>query len=161
MTVSNAYVTAAEADKLVRLLLRPYDEFRVFWEVLDDEEKDVYLLRSTEQIDALTFVGRKTVHNQENQFPRDGAKTVPQAVMKAVVYNALGFMNSQLKAESAKQIQLLKSLGVVKNLRLDATSVKTVATAESIEQAEPKIPLESKIAYNLLKPYRYGGFSLR
>jgi hypothetical protein len=81
--------------------------------------------------------------------------------MKAVVYNALGFMNSQLKAESAKQIQLLKSLGVVKNLRLDATSVKTVATAESIEQAEPKIPLESKIAYNLLKPYRYGGFSLR
>ena len=76
MTVGvDTYVDVAKADDFVRLLLRPYDELRVFWGVLSNEEKESYLLRSTQQIDALTFSGAKSNGNQRLQFPRNGERT--------------------------------------------------------------------------------------
>jgi hypothetical protein len=155
------YVTAAEADDYVRLLLRPYDQLKVFWDVLSEDEKTAYIIRSTEQIDSLIFTGRKTDCKQELQFPRNGERTVPQFVLKATVYNALGFMNNDIKSAADKQMQLFKSLGVIKNLRLDQTSMRAIATAENAAPEEVKIPLESKSAYALLKPSMCGGFSIR
>lgn len=157
----DTYVDVAKADEIVRLLLRPYDEFRVFWSVLSDEEKESYLLRSTQQIDALIYTGAKSNYNQRLQFPRNHEKELSQAVQNAAVYNALGLMNEDLKSAAAKQMQVFKSLGVFKNPRLDQTSQQAIATAENFAPAEVKNPLASKTAYALLKPYRRGSFAIR
>ncbi len=162
MTVGiDTYVDVAKADEIVRLLLRTYDEFRVFWSVLSDEEKESYLFRSTQQIDVLTYTGAKSGCNQRLQFPRDHEKELSPAVQNAAVYNALGLMNEEIKATAEKQMQVFKSLGVFKNPRLDQTSMRAIATAENAAPTEEKIPLASKTAYALLKPYRRGGFSIR
>lgn len=163
MTVGiDTYVDVAKADETVRLLLRPYDEFRIFWSVLSDEEKKSYLMRSTQQIDSLAYPGRKSNPLQRLQFPRNCEKELSSAVLHAVVYNALGLMNEELKATAEKQMQTFKSLGVIKNPRLDQTSMRAIATAENATPAEvKKIPFASKTAYDLLKPYRRGGFSIR
>ena len=157
----DTYVDVAKADEIVRLLLRPYDEFRVFWSVLSDEEKKSYLLRSTQQIDALTYTGAKSNYNQRLQFPRNSERELSQAVQNAAVYNALGLMNEEIKSTAEKQMQVFKSLGVFKNPRLDQTSMRAIATAENATPAEVKIPLASKRAYELLKPYRRGSFAIR
>ena len=152
----NSYVTVEEADDLVRLYFRPYDEFNVFWSVLSEEEKEGYLMRSAQQIDTLVFTGRKHGCKQAMQFPRNCGEEVPSDVKRAAVYNALGFINEDIKATAEKQMQLFKSLGVVKNLRLDQTSM-----AENAAPTEIEIPLASKTAYALLKPYTRGCFSIR
>jgi hypothetical protein len=158
-----AYVDVEGADDLIRSRFRHYDEFRVFWSVLSDEEKESYLLRSTEQIDTLIFTGRKSDREQARQFPRNGEREISPTVRLATVYNALGLMNEELKATSDKQMQIFKSLGAVKNLRLDQTSMRAIATAENATTTgkEEKIPIASKTAYSLLKPFRFGSFSLR
>lgn len=162
MTIGlDAYVDVAKADEIVRLLLRPYDEFRVFWSVLSDEEKESYLFRSTQQIDALTYTGAKSNYNQRLQFPRGHEKELSPAVQNAAVYNALGLMNEEIKSTAEKQMQVFKSLGVFKNPRLDQTSMQAIATAENATPAEVKIPLASKKAYELMKPYRRGSFAIR
>ncbi|MDE6441208.1 MAG: hypothetical protein K2L12_00460 [Clostridia bacterium] len=162
MTVGiDTYVDVAKADEIVRLLLRPYDEFRVFWSVLSFEEKEGYILRSTQQIEALTYTGAKSDCNQRLQFPRNREKELSQAVQNAAVYNALGLMNEEIKSTAEKQMQVFKSLGVFKNPRLDQTSMRAIATAENAAPAEVKIPLASKKAYELLKPYRRGSFAIR
>ena len=162
MTVGiDTYVDVATADGFVRRMLRTYDEFRVFWSVLSDEEKESYLLRSTQQIDALTFTGAKSDREQRLQFPRNSERELSQAVISAAVYNALGLMNDEIKSTAEKQMQVFKSLGVFKNPRLDQTSMRAIATAENAAPTEVKIPLASKKAYELLKPYRRGGFAIR
>lgn len=162
MTVGiDTYVDVAKADETVRLLLRPYDEFRVFWSVLSDEEKESYLLRSTQQIDSLVYTGAKRDCNQRLQFPRNRESELSQTIIKAAVYNALGLMNEEIKSTAEKQMQVFKSLGVFKNPRLDQTSMRAIATAENAAPAEIKIPLASKTAYDLLKPYRRGSFGIR
>lgn len=155
------YVGVAKADEIVRLLLRPYDEFRVFWSTLSDGEKESFLLRSTQQIDALAYTGAKSNVNQRLQFPRNRERTLSPTVVNAAVYNALGLMNEEIKSTAEKQMQAFKSLGVFKNLRLDQTSMRAIATAENAVPAEVKIPLASKRAYELLKPYRRGSFAIR
>lgn len=157
----DTYVEVAKADEIVRLMLRPYDEFRVFWSALSNEEKESFLLRSTQQIDALVYAGVKSDCNQRLQFPRNRETELSQAVQNAAVYNALGLMNEEIKATAEKQMQVFKSLGVFKNPRLDQTSMRAIATAENAAPAEVKIPLASKRAYELLKPYRRGGFDIR
>ncbi len=162
MTVGiDTYVTVEKADELVRLYFRPTDEFRVFWCALSEDEKEGYLMRSAQQIDALVYTGRKRVTGQPMQFPRERENCVSDAVLKAAVYNALGYMNEDLKASADKQMQIFKSLGVFKNPRLDQTSQQAIATAENVAPAEVKIPLASKTAYSLLKPYMRGCFSIR
>ena len=162
MTVGkDTYVGVAEADDIVRLLLRPYDEFRVFWSVLSCVEKESYILRATKQIDCLTFVGTKSEAEQPLAFPRNREKCLSEAIKYAVVYNALGLMNEEIKATAEKQMQVFKSLGVFKNPRLDQTSMRAIATAENATPAEIKYPLASKKAFELLRPYRRGGFAIR
>ena len=162
MTVGiDTYVSVEEADELVRLLLRPYDELRVFWSALDVAEKQSYLVRSAQQIDILVFTGRKSITGQPMQFPRNGELTVSEKVKQAAVYNALGLMNADIKATADKQLQLFKSLGAFKNLRLDQTSMRAIATAENAAPAEVKIPISSYNAYDILKRYMRGCFSIR
>lgn len=162
MTVGkDTYVSVEEADELVRLLLRTYDEFRIFWEALSEEEKQGYLMRSTQQIDTLVYTGRKHDLWQPLQFPRNGECKVPDTVKRATVYNALGLMNNDIKSTSDKQMQMFKSLGVFKNLRLDQTSMRAIATAENAAPIEVKIPIASATAYDLLRKYRYGCFNIR
>lgn len=162
MTVGvNSYISVEEADEIVRLLLRPYDELRVFWSVLDEGEKESYLMRSAQQIDTLVFTGRKSMIGQSMQFPRNAEMGVSDAVKQASVYNALGLMNADIKATADKQLQLFKSLGVFKNLRLDQTSMRAIATAENAAPEEVKIPIASSAAYGILKKYMRGSFFIR
>ena len=157
----NTYVSVAEADELVRLLLRPNDEFRIFWSALSEEEKESYLVRSTRQIDSLAYTGAKSVYGQPLQFPRNHERELSATIKQATVYNALGIMNEDIKSTSDKQLQLFKSLGVFKNPRLDQTSMRAIATAENAAPEKNKIPIASANAYGLLRRYRRGCFSIR
>ena len=61
LTVSeNTYITIAEADEIIATHLDKYNGLRLFWEILDDEEKEQYLTRSIEQMDTLVYPGRKS-----------------------------------------------------------------------------------------------------
>ena len=148
------YISVAKADETVRQLFGTYDELRVFWSVLPDEEKESYLWRSTQQIDSLAYAGGKSQSAQRLQFPRNGERELSQRVINAVVYNALGLMNEEIKATAIKQKQIFKSLGAFQNIMFDQLSETVLTTGN-------KIPLASKTAYELLKPYRRGGFSIR
>ncbi len=168
MTVGvNSYVSIAEADEIVRLRFKRLDEFRVYWEALDEDGKESYLVKSAEQIDTLIFTGRKTDPCQPMQFPRNFERTIPQNVKTAAVYNALGFMNEDLNAVMHKQITSLQSLGALINLRESgATSRATIKNAYEAEAAfagttTKKTILCSRNAETLLKPYTRGSFSIR
>lgn len=146
----DTYVVVAQADDYIQKHFMPMDEFRVFWEALASEEKEVYLRKSCAQIERLPFPGRKRYYMQDMQFPRD-TDDVPKDVELAQVYNALGFFNEHLVNSSCKQINTLKSLGVIR-----APSF-VLNAGESIDFQG----LKSKRAAELLEKYRCGSYIVR
>ena len=150
---NNTYVTVTEADEIVRERFSRYDGLRIFWEVLDEEEKESYLLRAAEQIDALAYPGRKTYPTQDMAFPRFPDQVVPLKVKVAQVYNALGVLNAEI-GQSAKEHQdLYERMGVVFKPQISPETGFTIAP--------DKLPLASAKACETLKLYRIGGFRMR
>ncbi len=158
----DSYLTVAEADGLVKLLFRPYEEFRIFWLALSDEEKEVYLRKSTAQIDEQIYTGRKADITQKRQFPRDFEKELFTELKEAVVYNALGFMNADFKAVSTKQMKTLESLGGLRNVKYDKReSLAVSAEGYVLGAGANACALNSRLAFERLKKYRLGGFKVR
>lgn len=149
----NSYMNVEEVDEAICFLFRPYDEFRVYWMALEEDEKATYLRRSQDQINSVIFCGR-AIYDDFCFVDKKEIKT-------GIIYNALGLMNEDLKATADKQTRLLKSLGAVKNLRLDQTGARVIAAAESAKEEEVKIPIASYTAYEILKPYRRGAVPIR
>lgn len=135
------YTDVSGADEIVRTHFRQYDDFRIYWEALTEDDKYGYLVKSTDQIRSVVFHGAYEPSNST-------------IIKKACVYNALGFMNEDLKATAEKQTQVFKSMGVMKNPRLDQTSVRAIVSEGKAED-KPKAPIMSVIAYSLLEPYRH------
>lgn len=152
MVSYTTYTDIEGADEFVRSLFRPYDGMRVYWLVLTNEEKAAYLQRSVDQIYAVVL---PWLRNFNHSF---GDK---RTIKTAVIYNALGLMNEDLKATADSQMQLFKSLGAIKNLRLDETGARVIAAAETGGQKEDKTPIASKTAYDYLTPYRYRAIPIR
>lgn len=65
----NSYCTVAEADEYVNSHFLDDDEYRVKWSGLSVENKEVCLIRSTQALDNLKYIGRKK-GAQKLQFPR-------------------------------------------------------------------------------------------
>ena len=144
----NAYLSVEEADEIISLRLRKMDELRIFWEVLDEDEKEAYLIRSTEQLDRLLIRGKKADTSQSLMFPREGTGEVPDVVLTACAFNALGIMNDEIKEAAQKQANIMSSLGMI-------PPQKTAAP----DALQPK-KLASKTAMHLMKPYLRGGFQI-
>lgn len=53
------------------------------WTDATTDEQTAALNLATEIIDCLMYTGEKTATDQENEFPRDGKLTVPEAIEKA------------------------------------------------------------------------------
>ncbi len=149
----NTYVTVSEADEMIRQRLNRYDGLRLFWEVLDDEEKESYLLRAAEQIDSLAYPGSKTSSAQAMTFPRFPEQTVPLKVKLAQVYNALGFLNAEIRQSAREHQDIYERMGIVFKPQ--------IVPEMGVSVAVDKSPLESVKAYEALKLYRMGGFRMR
>lgn len=145
----NAYLSVEEADEIISLRLRNMDELRIFWEVLDEDEKEAYLIRSTEQLDRLLIRGKKADTSQALMFPREGTSEVPDVVLTACAFNALGIMNDEIKEAAQKQVNIMSALGMI-------LPQKTAATPDALQ---PK-KLASKTAMHLMKPFLRGGFQI-
>ena len=65
----NSYVSLEEANDYVNSHYVSDDEYRVKWGSLSDEDKKIWLIRSTQALDNLKYVGRPK-GNQRLQFPR-------------------------------------------------------------------------------------------
>lgn len=65
----NSYCTVAEADEYITSHFISDDEYLVKWLNLSEEDKEVCLIRSTQALDNLKYIGRKK-GVQKLQFPR-------------------------------------------------------------------------------------------
>lgn len=155
----NSYISVENADELVRILFPTYDGYRVYWSVLTEDEKESYLIRSMQQIESLHIAGCKHNLNQLLKFPRIKEKGVSETVKMAQFYNAIGCMNDDLKSAEKTQQQSLQSLGIAENMKFNkrfSAEIDMGTTSFAVK----KNPLSSVKAYNLLKPYLFGGFQI-
>ena len=65
----NSYCTVAEADEYMTSHFLSDDEYLIKWLSLSEEDKEVCLIRSTQALDNLKYIGRKK-GIQKLQFPR-------------------------------------------------------------------------------------------
>lgn len=135
------YIDVESADKIIGTLFRLYDELRVYWSVLDNQEKERYISSAFDKVDSL--------YHLCGRF----GKEIPFDVKKAICYEAVGIMNDDIKSTSEKQSQALRSFGVLKNLKLDATSARFLASTETATVQKKEIPLSSKRAHEIMKGY--------
>lgn len=126
----NTYVTIEEADEYIAENYSEKNILRAHWTVCPDEYKEQYLRKSMIEIEALPFVGRKTIWTGELQFPRtllnaplyvmhnpvylmynrDETK-VPKEVKEAEIENALGIIQKSYRPSSKAAV--LSALGLV------------------------------------------------
>lgn len=77
---ANSYVTQAAAVTYFADMLGPVaDAFTA----ATSANRDKALVTATRRIDMLAFAGEKTVEAQTLEFPRDGAVTLPDAIVEA------------------------------------------------------------------------------
>ena len=81
----NTYVTIEEATAYIEDHYSERDILRVHWTVCPEEYKTMYLLRALEEIEALPFVGRKTIFTNRLQFPRT-LQNAPLYIMRSPIY---------------------------------------------------------------------------
>ena len=152
----NTYITIAEADELIAAHLDKYNGLRLFWEILDDDEKEQYLLRGVEEIELLPFPGRKSRVMQPLAFPRAPMVEVSNDIKLAQAYNALGMLNADLKAANEEVKKIYARFGVV----LANTGAEMGAISNEMPRVK-QLSLASKKAANLAQKYVRGGFRMR
>ena len=126
----NSYVTVQEATEYINAHYSAKNALCAHWTACPDDYKERYLLKSMQEIEALPFVGRKTVWSNELQFPRSllnaplyvrnnpvfvlynrSENKVPQEVKAAQIENALGIIRAEYKPTSKATV--LASLGLI------------------------------------------------
>ena len=156
LTVSeNTYINIDEADELIATHLDEYNGLRLFWEILDDKEKEKYLTRSIEQMETLVYPGRKSDPTRSLSFPRAPSVEVPKEIKLAQAYNALGFLNADMKEAGEESQKLYARFGV----HLGVVSTSEGALNEN--PAPKQVSLASKKAAQIIKKYVRGGFRMR
>lgn len=102
------YVTLEEADAYIASRYLASDALRINWELLEDEDKKVYLTKSMDALEELPFVGRKTSIKQPHAFPRYPDQQVPELVKYAQIENALSLSDDTASADAAEYDRLWK-----------------------------------------------------
>jgi hypothetical protein len=69
---NNCYCDIAEADELIDTRLMSTDKYRLFWDGLNDIDKTVIIMSSTEKYDkdSMEYLGYKVDEKQPLQWPR-------------------------------------------------------------------------------------------
>lgn len=137
-----------EAERYIARLFQKYDSFRVFWSVLDDEDKEGYLERAENFVESL--------HLTRSAKDGEGWK---DPVKKAVVYCAIGFMNKDFRDVETRQQAVLQSLGALANIKYNKRESAEIVTEQGVKNIAEEFP--SKRAQELLLPFMYGSFSIR
>ena len=157
LTVSeNTYITIVEADELIAMHLDKYNGLRLFWEILDDEEKEQYLTRSIEQMETLVYPGRKSRPMQPLTFPRAPSVEVPKEIKLAQAYNALGFLNADMKEAREETQKLYAHFGVHLGV-MGVSDAAILGETLTVKQ----VNLASKRAAQIVNKYIRGGFRMR
>lgn len=125
----DTYVTPAEADEYIEAHRKESDALRVHWSVLTEQEKELYLCKSCQQLERVMFIGKKYYADQVLAFPRrrnagggyipcnplyhylQDEKEVPQEVKAAQIENALGIIRSEYT--SFRNDPFLNALGIL------------------------------------------------
>ena len=152
----NTYITIAEADELITTHLDKYNGLRLFWEILDDKEKEQYLTRSIEQMETLVYPGRKSRPMQPLTFPRAPSVEVPKEIKLAQAYNALGFLNADMKEAGEETRKLYARFGV----HLGVVNASDGAIFNEMPTVK-QVNLASKKAAQIVNKYVRGGFRMR
>lgn len=152
----NTYITVAEADELIALYVEQYNPLRSFWEALDEEEKEKYLLRSVEEIERLIVSGQKARLQQALSFPRLPSLVVPNKIKLAQAYNALGVLNNDIKSAAETMKKLCERYGVL----LVGNSAEN-APISNDKPLSSRFTLASNNAAKIVAKYACGGFRMR
>lgn len=148
----NTYVTIEEADEYIAENYSEKNILRAHWTVCPDEYKEQYLRKSMIEIEALPFVGRKTIWTGELQFPRT-LLNAPLYVMHNPVY--LMYNRDETKVpKEVKEAEIENALGIIqKSYR--PTSKAAVLSALGLVPVFPggTSVLSSEKAERLLKPF--------
>lgn len=169
----NTYVTLEESDEYINAYYVKYAPLRVFWSVLDDDEKESYLRNSLTEIEALPFVGSKYRVSQKLAFPRikqsggsgfaypygafyGGSSdygVTPEEVKGAQVENALSLIGKECMAQTDKQFMIMQSLGSMKNIKYNKREAGDVGMGDDIKGGggAGSIGLTSKAAEKMLR----------
>jgi hypothetical protein len=151
----NTYIDIASADEIVKARLDKNNGLRVFWEVLDDEEKETYLLRAVEEMELIPFIGRKHRHTQNLAFPRAPFEDVPYEIKLAQAYNALGHLNEEIKETAEETAKLFRKYGAMGEIDNENGAI-------SNDTHTPRhIVLASKKATKIAQKYARGAFRMR
>jgi len=134
----NAYLTVEDAQD--------YFDERLntdAWDDASDADKLKALKMATRAIEALNFVGEKTVDSQEFQFPRGGDTAIPSEILEACCELALRLLDGvDLDSEHDLSTTTDTSFSSVKN---------TYDRSIALEHVVAGIP--SIQAWNRLVPY--------
>lgn len=156
LTVSeNSYITVAEADGLIAAHLDKYNGLRLFWDILDEEEKEQYLLRAVEQLETIVYPGRKSRPGQALSFPRAPSVEVPREIRLAQAYNALGCLNEDMKEAGKESQSLYARFGV--HLGVAGASDGAVLNETPVVK---RVNLASKKAAQIVNKFVCGGFRM-
>lgn len=136
-----------EAERYIVRLFQKYDSFRVFWSVLDDEDKEGYLEKAESFVESLHLKSAK-----------DG-EDWREPIKIAVVYCAIGFMNKDLRDVETRQQAILQSIGAVANIKYNKRESAEIVTEQGVKSLTEEFP--SKRAQEILRPFMYGSFSIR
>lgn len=106
------YVDIQFADDYVTTHFVSTDMLRENWENLLEEDKEVLLRLSFENIEKLPFVGKKTDCTQQKAFPRFPSKEIPLDIMYAQVENAVEIGAQSSENSNTQLYQHLRANGI-------------------------------------------------
>ena len=135
----NSYVTLDEANEYLA-----YQLGKETWEILNESQKECYLITAARNIDSLLLNGSKADPKQAMAFPR--------------------FNDAEADIEPVKIAQILEALALsdkekFKRRTLQEQGIKSISLGSSSESYSEKAvqPLLSQKALNLLRPWLCGG----
>lgn len=146
---TNSYITLIEANEYIDTHYDTTNDLACYWRVLSDEEQEIWLLKSMQQLESIVLTGLKEYEDQALAFPRYRCYkefTVPQEVKDAEIENALALFKKELSDVSMKQLKTLNTLGIVKNMRKDE-NILTESTKLNTNY------VQSDVAQRLLKSW--------
>lgn len=154
----DTYITIQEANEYVSKYFLTTDPLRIQWEALTDDDKEVLLRKSFDQINQLPFTGEPKDPKQFLPFPRKCNFTAQdmENVKRAQAEQAIAISDTVTAQETADRIKLRRA-GVVQYTIGDLS-----------EKFQSGLPSESNAtffglsekAYKLLAKWLSGGYRI-
>ncbi len=159
-----SYVTLEYANAYIASHYVSTNPLRTSWDGLSDEDKQVLLTRSFDELETLPYTGRKLVPGQQNAFPRINAPRIygsaisyeiPVAVQNAQCTNALALTDTEL-VDDVAFYDRLRSMGI-KAYSLGNLSESIDAPAGPDARWGVRLSMET---LRLLQPWLQGGYRI-